>query len=428
MTTLPAVVRVVDLPAATTISGSEIIMAVQTSGGVGSSVRLPLSQAVGTVVGALPASGGTGQVLQSLGTGFAASWVNLSALATASTGLAAVGSTTVAFALASTAGLSVLGVAAAASAVPAAIAGTAAQVLVVNDGGTGVGFGALNLGSAAAVTGVLPGANFSAVNLAASGAGGVQGVLQAANITTINLSTGVQSFLQGGSIATGAIGTTQLLTAHGLSVLAVASSGTSNFSLVTGAAGQLLAVNPAGTTIQFVGGLVLLNTLSPNNVATVGDTTSLTSTFRNYMVTFENVCPATQTTTLQMQIATTGAAFVSGGYVSMAQINVSSVLVTDTSTTVILLSGTRATTQLQTSTAYGVNGFIKLFNPASTAARKQIVGDVSYLTPGASATTTNAQALLAGYFDTNSNAVVGLQFAFNSGNIQTGTIKIYGLA
>lgn len=43
-TTLPAVVRIVDLPIGTTITGAELIEAVQTSNGVGLSVQFSLTQ------------------------------------------------------------------------------------------------------------------------------------------------------------------------------------------------------------------------------------------------------------------------------------------------------------------------------------------------------------------------------------------------
>src|SRR5882672_6613766 len=174
MTQVPAVVTILGLPAGTTITGAELIEAVQTTGGVANSVSLSLSQAIGAL-GGLPASGGTGQVLQSLGTGFAASWVTISSLVTASSGLSAAGSTAVALSLAAGSGLSVLGVAGTTAAKPLPVVGIAAQVLRINDAGTALAFGAVNLGSAAAITGVLPGANYSAVNLAATGAGGIQG-------------------------------------------------------------------------------------------------------------------------------------------------------------------------------------------------------------------------------------------------------------
>lgn len=58
-------------------------------------------------------------------------------------------------------GLSVVGVTGTATANTAAITGTANQALVVNSGGTALGFGAVNLASASAVTGNLPVTNLN---------------------------------------------------------------------------------------------------------------------------------------------------------------------------------------------------------------------------------------------------------------------------
>ncbi len=177
--------------------------------------------------------------------------------------------------------------------------------------------------------------------------------------------------------------------------------------------------------VTSAGGMVLLATLSPNNVASTNNTSVFTSAYRTYEITFDNICPATQTTTFQMTVSTTGNAYVSGGYISVAMCNVSSVIVTDTSTSVLLLSGVRATTQLLTSTLQGLSGSIKLFNPAATTYNKHIVGATSFATPGAIATTTLAQVQVNGQFNL-STALNGVNFAFSSGNIQTGVIKIYG--
>jgi hypothetical protein len=192
------------------------------------------------------------------------------------------------------------------------------------------------------------------------------------------------------------------------------------------------AINTASVgTAQMVAGalgMTLLNTLLPSAIASVSDTTSLTSTYRNYLVVFQNIVPATNTSSFQMQIATSGTAFVSGTYVSMANVNASSINAVDTSTTVFLLTGVRSTTAMQTSTVYGLNGAIRIFNPANTIFRKSIVGEVTYAGAGASVTTaTLAQAVVNGLFDGNSNAWTGINFLFSSGNIATGIISIYGM-
>lgn len=157
--TIPATVRIVDLPIGTTLSGVELLEAVQTSNGVGNSIQVSVAQ-IGAVSGGLPGGGGAGQFLQKSGTALSANiWGNISANVVASTGLAQSGSTTVSLSLASTAGLSVLGVGGIGSAVPAALVGVADQVLIINHAGSSATFGPVNLAAAAAVTGVLPTGN-----------------------------------------------------------------------------------------------------------------------------------------------------------------------------------------------------------------------------------------------------------------------------
>ena len=95
MTTLPAVVRIVDLPTGTTITGAELFEVVQTASGVGLSIQVPISQVMTASLGALPTGGGTSQVLgKASGTNFSAAWydittfvaVNTSTLATTGSG------------------------------------------------------------------------------------------------------------------------------------------------------------------------------------------------------------------------------------------------------------------------------------------------------------------------------------------------------
>jgi hypothetical protein len=166
-----------------------------------------------------------------------------------------------------------------------------------------------------------------------------------------------------------------------------------------------------------------------NNVATAGDTTSFSASYRSFLVTFDNVVPSVATTaTLQLQVATSGSTFISGGYVCQAptltsQANTVSV---DTSTSVILLSGSRATTQVGNGTTYGVNGFVRIFNPTGTTFRKMITGQLSYL-GGGTAVATGLMSVNPSGFQDLTNALTGFQVSFSPGNIQTGTLKVYGL-
>lgn len=308
MATLPAVVTIQDLPTGTTLSGTELLEAVQTVGGVAVSIQVPISQIATTAFGALPTGGATGQLLgKASGTNFVTQWVGLSSLLTAGAGLTTSGSTAVVVSLGSAAGLSVLGVTGAATAVPAAIVGTADQVMVINPAGSSAVFGPVNLAATAAVTGVLPAVNMTAVNLAASGPGGVQGILPVPNGgtnttaltafgalygngssaigataagTTGFLLTGngsalapsFQAFNLGSSLGTGVIGVpnggtnTSTLTAH--AILLGAGSSTLQFA-APATAGNLLidqgtSANPA---FKAVAGDV---TISANGTTTIG--------------------------------------------------------------------------------------------------------------------------------------------------------------
>lgn len=354
MTTLPAVVRIIDLPVYTTVTGGELFEAIQTVGGTTISVQIPATAIVTTTLGALPTGGGTGLVLgKSSNSNFSTAWYDITTFISAN-----------------------------------------ATTLATSGSGTALVF-----------------------NIASGGVGSTQlaaNALQRGNVTAFAIGSAQidTSAIQRANITALAVGSAQLdVGAVGASQLITASIGTAKF-------------------IAGVLGMTLLNTLSPNGVASTNDTSSFTSTYSRYMIAFDNVTPATNTTSFQMQIATAAGAFISAAsYVSMAMVNVSSVVVTDTFTTAMLLSGTRSTTAMQTSTVYGLNGFIYLTNPANAVFRKSIFGEVSYAGAGAAvSTTTLAQAVINAVFDGNSSPITGVNFLFNSGNIATGTIRIYGVA
>src|SRR5258708_29462718 len=92
----PAVVTIPDLPTGTTLTGTELLEAVQTVGGVANSIRIAITEIATTAFGNLPTGGGTGQVLdKASGSNFAAQWVNISSLGTASSGITGAGFPTV---------------------------------------------------------------------------------------------------------------------------------------------------------------------------------------------------------------------------------------------------------------------------------------------------------------------------------------------
>lgn len=238
------------------------------------------------------------------------------------------------------------------------------------------------------------------------------------------------------AIATTTFAGTAALTVAGIASASTFQGGTLNISgtavmstvvIMPGIGTGFLQASSTGVISAAAAGaqnFVLLNTLSPNIVASTNDTSSFTNTYRNYMITFENVVPATSvgTTVLQITVATSASNFVSGSYISQILIaNGGTTIVTSGTTAISLTSGGMAT-----ATSYGVSGFVKLFNPASSVSRKVMLGEMSYFT-GAASTSTLVLIDFNGIYDGTTSPVTGLNFLFNNTNIQTGTIKIYGM-
>jgi hypothetical protein len=201
------------------------------------------------------------------------------------------------------AGLSVVGNSTNATANVADITGTANQVLVVNAAGTSLAFGALNLASSSAVTGVLPvanggtgqstltnhgvliGAGTSAITQLAAGAAGTiltgQGAADPSFSATPTL-----------GVAGTTLGTLSLAgnTSGTITIKSQAAAGTYNFNLPTtvGTAGQVLTSQAGGatamtwttpttgtvTSVTFTGDGTLLSSTPSSAVTTSGTLTA----------------------------------------------------------------------------------------------------------------------------------------------------------
>ena len=74
-----------------------------------------------------------------------------------------------------------------------------------------------------------------------------------------------------------------------------------------------------------------------------------------------------------------------------------------------------------------VSGIFKLYNPSSTAFVKHFVGQMNSSDGGSGTATYDFAAYSAGYINTTS-AVNNIKFTFNSGEIQGGTIHVFGVS
>ena len=207
-----------------------------------------------------------------------------------------------------------------------------------------------------------------------------------------------------------------------------------NVNTVKDAGGNTLWVSNGSGVLSSVSGfgdaLVLLSTQTASSSASISFTSDIDSTYKEYIFKFININPVTDGTPLEFQCSTDGG---------------SSYGVTQTSTVFVarntaegggsadLTYGTgsdeaQSTDYQYISQAVGsgsdecVSGELHLFNPASTTYVKNYyeVAQGFHNSPG------SKQNFTAGYFNTTS-AIDAISFRFNSGNINAGTFKMYGV-
>jgi uncharacterized protein DUF5907 len=196
----------------------------------------------------------------------------------------------------------------------------------------------------------------------------------------------------------------------------------------------------AGTTLSATGGgggggggaLVLLASLAASASATLDLTTRnatgqtgalFQSDYDEYIVEFVSVLPATNNVTLQGRVSTDGGASwdSSAVYARTFQYGAAN------NTT----SGGGATgatlwdiTGSQTSTATGAaSGRLRFYNPLSTAVHKSAIGDFGWLH-----TTVDWIGYHTAFAWKSTAAINALRFFMSSGNIASGTVRVYGVA
>ncbi len=186
---------------------------------------------------------------------------------------------------------------------------------------------------------------------------------------------------------------------------------------ITAAAGVISAVTGAAPA------LVLLEQHTASSSATLSFTTCITSSYDEYMIEFVNIIPATDSTTLNMIVSTDGGSTydtTSGHYKAYNQYFYSGGTGIDTLAT----TGINVTISLSNSSNYGYCGSWKLFSPLSTAVYKHFHGIGMNQQSGLGDIV--RRDVIALYLSTT--AINAIRFSFSSGNIASGTIRIYGVA
>jgi hypothetical protein len=177
------------------------------------------------------------------------------------------------------------------------------------------------------------------------------------------------------------------------------------------------------------GALVLLEQHTAADSATLGFTTCISAAYDEYLIELVGIVPATNGAVLLFRCSTNGgstydaSAIYDWGELHTLWSGGATSLGADGAVAISLFSDGAGTGLSSTATSPMVGSF-RLFDPASTASYKMILGSgfgVYSATDGRYQFSTTAQYR-------SLTAVNAFQFLFSSGNIASGTIRVYGLA
>ncbi len=186
--------------------------------------------------------------------------------------------------------------------------------------------------------------------------------------------------------------------------------------------GDAIWATPAGGG----GNWTLVSTGTASSSATISFT-GLSTSYNNYVVIFSNVIPATNSVQIEMQVSTNnGSSYLSSGYTyffSTNYANNSSYVVANSSSASSIIM-TNSGYPLDNAVPYSANGQVWIYNPAISGNYPNVSFQTSYGVSGASGWTGGSQGTAT---NTTTTAVNAIQFLMSSGNITSGTFKLYGI-
>ena len=186
-----------------------------------------------------------------------------------------------------------------------------------------------------------------------------------------------------------------------------------------------LSSNATGT-----GGMTLLSTQTASSSATISFTSGIDSTYKEYIFKFFNMHPATDQVDFQFQANAAGGSgyneTITSTFFQAYNAEDGSGQSLSYQTGDDLAQGTGFQNLVgdgvDNANDENVSGFLHLFNPSSTTFVKHFIGKSN-----SSITGYSTNGFFAGYFNTTS-AIDEIQFKMSSGNIDAGTIKLYGVS
>ena len=183
-------------------------------------------------------------------------------------------------------------------------------------------------------------------------------------------------------------------------------------------------------TSGLTGSMTLISTQNASSSSTISFTSGIDSTYKEYVFKFIDIHPATNSANFQVNFRDGGSDYdatktTTCFFVFHQASNGSTNLTYSTASD--LAQGTgffKIMTTLGNDNEGSGSGTLHLFDPSSTTFVKHFMSDCNNWHSNDSNATVNWRA--AGYCNTTT-AIDGVQFKMDSGNIDSGTIKMYGI-
>ena len=207
-----------------------------------------------------------------------------------------------------------------------------------------------------------------------------------------------------------------------------------NVNTVKDAGGNTLWVSDGSGNLSSVSGfgdaLVLLDTETASGDASISFTSGIDSTYKEYIFKFINIHPATDAAEFEFQVDASGGSSFNKTMTTTVfrayhfESDGAAVLGYDA-------GGDQAQGTAYQQLALDVDadsdsslvGELTLYNPASTTYVKNFTSRIQYSYDGGA----SFDMFIAGYINEASTAIGKISFKFSSGNIDAGTIKMYGV-
>jgi hypothetical protein len=208
-----------------------------------------------------------------------------------------------------------------------------------------------------------------------------------------------------------------------LTITPDATEGLGDGSIASGQTLRPVVSNAAIDQLKYDSGAwVLLDTQVASSSASLDFTSKITSDFDNYVVQLQNVIPATNTATLRMQVSidnganwvTAAASYAWHGWNSNTGGGAQAGSLSDT--------GMGIFSSMSNGTLYGGSGTFYLYAPLNTSQRFYFNGTGFYFTSASLLNVVNGYGAYLAL-----TAVDAIRFLYSSGNIASGTIRLYGI-